>query len=478
MTGAGDRSRTRDILITSAAVIRGTCNRTMITGAETAPDHARFNSGARQGHKSHRAIGSQTLRPSTPQILFGVHINDHNENFEKADSDTNYFSQLNTPRESSFSWHLQDATIIFDLGHKRTSGPVIGECKLCRQTGPLLLSHLVPRWAIRGFTGGGSQVTHSRLGGSILIKTQDGIKEYLLCASCEQYLGIAENYLKDFCSVNVNTIENLGLSLTHSHQVGGTNPHQIFGINRKLLLRSLLGILFKQHVSKSEGYQVPLDAALVKRLRSRILTDDYPHHNYALHAIKWFNFQKEGFSPRDSSFINSGVRKGYTEGHVMIGGMSFFLSFTSHNSVKNYKRVQNGRVFLDRSDPWHIWCADLLENLTHNDYFYPDGVLASQVGPWGVDPSGPCPCGSEDESKECCLDLWFSREWYEQYAVNLRAELEYEQKNTEMQVRTLIEKRFPPRSERPDTRLAQPQIPPMRSEPHRKSLTHIRNRSA
>lgn len=76
----------------------------------------------------------------------------------------------------------------------RVSGGITGECCLCGTTKPLQLSHIVPRWLYKWAKREGKIIgDYKSLG--ICTEEQDGRKHYMLCYSCEQFLGEAEAYV-------------------------------------------------------------------------------------------------------------------------------------------------------------------------------------------------------------------------------------------------------------------------------------------
>jgi len=80
-----------------------------------------------------------------------------------------------------------------------TSGPVMGDCRLCPAVGvPLMDSHIIPKWAYRrardpSRANGAPDPVQIEEGAAIQTSTQ--IKEYMLCNDCEQRMGRDEDYV-------------------------------------------------------------------------------------------------------------------------------------------------------------------------------------------------------------------------------------------------------------------------------------------
>ena len=87
--------------------------------------------------------------------------------------------------------------------------PVIGECKLCKNTGvELQNSHIIPRWAykrVRDISATGANPNPIVISDGRAAQISDQIKEYLLCTSCEQILSKNEKYVSSIAYANDGT---------------------------------------------------------------------------------------------------------------------------------------------------------------------------------------------------------------------------------------------------------------------------------
>ena len=120
---------------------------------------------------------------------------------------------------------------------------------------------------------GGVHGRYNSLG--VVTAVQDGNKHYLLCAPCEQYLGEAENYLAILCRSSRAEFAVRGLTILPDCHLEG--------VNRTLVMRGLLGILFKAHFAPSAPFHTSkLDRGSRDSLQRAILRDEYPVERYGV----------------------------------------------------------------------------------------------------------------------------------------------------------------------------------------------------
>jgi len=90
-----------------------------------------------------------------------------------------------------------------------------GKCKLCQEQRELQLSHIIPKFVYSWFKR--TSVSSLRRHDTPNKRIQDGVKEYLLCADCEQLLNEWET---PFCSnvflqIQKNEVGNRGINYTN-----------------------------------------------------------------------------------------------------------------------------------------------------------------------------------------------------------------------------------------------------------------------
>lgn len=275
----------------------------------------------------------------------------------------------------------------------RQSDPVLGICALCLHESRLLLSHIEPKWANRAFKASGEgEFLHTTSGGNIVGRMQDGSKHYLLCTDCEQYLGKAENYLRQISFLNTRQAEKQGFSLIHK----GSHEHFIENIDHALMSRALLGIALKVHFSTSHIYEMPNDK-FVRRVRCAVLKDDYQIMPTLAFGMKWM--KAEGISPQGhitSYFqrLNNNVIAFSTK----IGGIEWIVFL---NNPGRYS--EEDELFWNRPH-WMISVGDI----RNSALLLPDH-WESYDGPSSCCQTGandPCPCDSQKMFGECCQNFW------------------------------------------------------------------------
>lgn len=254
------------------------------------------------------------------------------------------------------------------LGHQRVSG-IEGQCRLCLNAGPLLLSHVEPKWAYRLFAG--PEVFHTVDGMSDSIVRQDGAKAYMLCSSCEQYLGLAERHLATICRGGAVEMTSGGISVGPALSDARGDRALLSGVDPTLLIRALLGILLKRFwfPGTVRGSIDELTQSEAENIREAVLGDTYPPHLYATHAVKWFDARPLGLSPK--GLLLTEVAPGRPRNvAILIGGLTFFMSMNgSFVERKRLAREFAGESFeLGVRARWTVMCADFADNNSFNAY--------------------------------------------------------------------------------------------------------------
>jgi len=300
------------------------------------------------------------------------------------------------------SRNLDDGKLVPNLvnaGHRRTPG-VRGACVLCEQEGTLLLGHIIPRWSSRMFSPGEIHYTTNQQ--KQYFPSQDGVKEYLLCAACEQHLGAAENYLAAVCRGTSRDLDSIHVRLEK-----GSRLH---GIDERLIMRSLLGIFLKAHFSKVDTFRsVRLDGAFITSIRRQILSDRYRSHLYYTFAIKWMDLLGSGVPARDVASVGMARSSDAITSAIDLGGMKFFMSFRSTPSARQRVPVPPDG-YLATHRPWNILIGDISTNSMFADRIsqrQPD--LPESVNVFELPPNMTCPCGLSPQTtyQECCLGRWY-----------------------------------------------------------------------
>ncbi|GAA2911321.1 hypothetical protein Acy02nite_89930 [Actinoplanes cyaneus] len=269
------------------------------------------------------------------------------------------------------------------------------------------MSHIAPKWAYKWMKSEGGVIGTARQG-TVSFRKQDGDKHYLLCASCEDFLGKAEDYLSRLTRGTSADLASIGVTL-------GRGP-TLAGINHTLITRGLLGILYKVHYARAAPYdQIRLDQPLIERLRTRILNDDYPDHSLLVVATKWMaGTDLQGANPKSIVIAELLDRPGGAKiFDLFMGGWSWSIVISS---AKNYLKGME-EFTLRPNGSWRLMFGDL----ALHRYFakpdpaeeYPEMAGMFKVHPdedWSsFAPNAPCPCGLGSlDFGACCQRTWLA----------------------------------------------------------------------
>lgn len=283
--------------------------------------------------------------------------------------------------------------------HKR--GDVIGICKLCGDNSRLLLGHILPRWSVSMLSGQQIYNTYNQI--ENYYTTQDGGKEYLFCATCEQHLGEAENYLAHISRGTGADLKKIGVQI----ELGG----RLHRLDQKLLYRAILGIFYKAHLSEiAMYYNAKLDARLSLSIKRQILADNYANEAYNIQAIKWFDWSESGALPRDTCSVSVQRSSRSITGYIQIGGMEFRANFRTQPHILREFPIDS---FLALGKPWSIIVADVLDKSVLGriqEDLYPG--VSRRIDTCTFPLASACPCQSPqgEDYVNCCHGRWYPSE--------------------------------------------------------------------
>lgn len=273
-----------------------------------------------------------------------------------------------------------------------------GACHLCEREGGLLLSHVAPRWGFCYLKQEGGVIGSIRTKG-IRFQSQDGPKHYLLCGSCEQYLGEAESYLALLSRGNPSELEQ--------HRVCLRPGAVLQGVNARLVRRAVLGVLLKAHfATSSEFNSISLDPVFLPALRRRLLRDEYTSATHPVLATRWMSCEAPGANPRAMVVATLKSDNRYVLFDLMLGGWSWTVVLRGQNYVRRALPSFREQSFLNES----AWVISLGELAISNAVVGGDQVLR-RAGPapkgWKTwPPASHCPCGTGLTFAECCAYTW------------------------------------------------------------------------
>ncbi|MEU7868303.1 hypothetical protein [Dactylosporangium sp. NPDC049140] len=289
---------------------------------------------------------------------------------------------------------------------RREEVPPVGQCRLCLNERTLCLSHIVPKWAFHWMKKEGGVLGTSE-NGRITFREQDGSKHYMLCSDCEHHLGEAEDYLAHLARGRRVDLSKVRVSI----RPGPT----LHNVNFELVMRGLLGILFKLNFATAVPYdRISFDRRFVDRLRQRIQNDDYPTHSLFVVATKWISVYEPEINPKSMVVAEPLQRRRFD---LLMGGWSWTLLMSSSTRVLN---EDAGGLVLRRDEPWQVLVG---ETLRHRRFEIVEDVLsrafedrldgAGVGGIWDtIDPDSDCPCGlGRAAYRACCAEGWTTPAW-------------------------------------------------------------------
>lgn len=286
--------------------------------------------------------------------------------------------------------------IAYVVTSSRKKYVVVEPCALCGLTKKLQLSHIVPAWAIRMFEGKGI-VYGSAEGGKLKYRRQDGSKFYLLCESCEQWLGQAEDYLSLLSRGSRDEMLARGITIYD----GGF----LTGVERSLIIRGLLGIIFKSHFSPNASHTtVKLDRRQLVRFRQRLIRDDYPADSFGIKAIKWMSYADDRIHVRDMISVFQYSKGRTKQVHLMFGGISYFVDLHPGSADPSQLPLSSPT----NDGKWNILIGDASQSVHITKNHFPDAVqLPDSYSVLDYDSSKRCPCGLPGNYGDCCREVWF-----------------------------------------------------------------------
>jgi hypothetical protein len=289
--------------------------------------------------------------------------------------------------------------------HAKSSDEVVGLCGLCQQISPLLLSHVVPKWAAQWSKAEGMPLGRYRSIGAVT-ETPDYPKFYLLCFDCEQLLGSAEGYISRLCKGTASELLAAGIWLRPGDQV--TFLHHV---DTTLVFQAIAGTLLRAHLAPHIMFKrVSLSRYELREIRSAILNGHFPAERFAMFAAKWMNTTIPGMNPRSLLFPAFDRMFGGASFDLTMGGMSwtFFIGPAPRWRQFVFPDCDGeDPVFLGFNDRWKISTVELagLRHLAPEDR--PEFELVFDSNWEDVDASGPCPCGLADSTFDsCCSGRW------------------------------------------------------------------------
>ncbi len=290
------------------------------------------------------------------------------------------------------------------VGSDKKSKNIAGLCRLCGVQSRLLLGHVAPRWSAQWVKAEGGVVGRYR---TIDIETRerDFPKHYFFCAPCEQRLGEAENYLRHFTWGTPREMKAISATVTMDRRTGLPT---VVGLDARLLMRAVLGVVFKAHLAPSQAFAgCSLSRSEAAAVRRALETDEYSGGRFAVHVQRLMNRLVPGVNPRAMMHVHSRREAGGLIVRVNLGGMLWTVFIGPvHRHVAELARQTQVDFFLRAGRPLPVnpseWALDPIAfaaiELTWDDL--------EEGEP--IPPDAPCPCGLDATFADCCSDRWLA----------------------------------------------------------------------
>ena len=142
----------------------------------------------------------------------------------------------------------------------------MGKCQLCHADADLRNSHIIPEWCYKPLYDENPRRLHElSTDASTPNKAfrQKGLREQLLCASCEQHFGVFENYARKVIYGGVP------IEIDQSHGV-----LNLKGLDYRLLKAFQLSILWRSSVTRLPFFAQVSLGPHEERIRQRLLSGD------------------------------------------------------------------------------------------------------------------------------------------------------------------------------------------------------------
>ena len=278
---------------------------------------------------------------------------------------------------------------------KRTT---FGDCVLCGQYAQLELGHIVPRWAGKWLKDEGYVLgKYDSIG--VETRSQDIEKHYMMCRSCENFLGAPEGYLANTVRGTPNDLALRSLDLVREED----DRVRLDNVDADLVLRALLGILFKAHLSPHHMYRhVRLPAWALTETIEALQRDVYPRERFSVISLKIMNLTVPDVNPR--ARINAHMRS-FAAGVGTVFRFGGFVFVVHVGAIERFEL--EGDIQSLRTGDTSIRIG--VGEFTYEPGIVPDDLFDAPRLPTGyVATDDRCPCGLQAEFGKCCRGRWLS----------------------------------------------------------------------
>jgi hypothetical protein len=271
-----------------------------------------------------------------------------------------------------------------------------GTCILCGTYAQLELGHVVPRWAGKWLKDEGYVLgKYDSLG--VHTRSQDIEKHYMMCRTCENFLGAAEGYLANIVR---GTREELAARSIALHRETDELV-RLDSVDSTLALRALLGVLFKAHMSPHHIFRhIRLPAWALSEVLAALKQDVYLRSRFSVIALKIVNLTVPDVNPRariEAELRTFGPGVGAA---LRFGGFSFFVHV---GAVDRFELEDKMPSLRPGETEWRIGIGE---------FVYEPGILPEdafdvpRVPGRYLSATDRCPCGLDRDFSQCCQGRW------------------------------------------------------------------------
>lgn len=271
-----------------------------------------------------------------------------------------------------------------------------GDCVLCGHHAQLELGHIVPRWAGKWLKDEGYVLgEYSSLG--VSTRSQDIEKHYMMCRTCENFLGTAEGYLANIVRGTPGDLAARSLTLVRE----GPDRVRLDNVDAGLVMRALLGVLFKAHLSPHQVYrQVRLPAWALRELVHALRQDVYPSARFSVIALKIMNLTIPDVNPRARINAHSASFGAGIGTVIRFGGFVFLIHV---GAVERFALERDIRSVRSGGTSMQIGIGEF----TYEPGILPEDAFdVPRVFTGYVADTDRCPCGMDADFADCCRGRW------------------------------------------------------------------------
>ena len=236
---------------------------------------------------------------------------------------------------------------------KRVAGGVTRACVMCENVCTLRLGHVVPKWMhewVKAEGGGRIHGKYPSLGIPHAV-TQDGEKHYLLCDTCEEFMSVAEGYMRTVMIGSVDERSSVGVLEAR----GG-----LTGVRFDLVQRFMLGVALRGHFATGGVFHsARLPTAMLPRVRRAVVHGPISDAEFPIFAVRFVS-SLPGVDPKAALVTDYRQVGDYAPIFRLIGGGWDWTVFLCGDDPRGAKELFNLRLRAEGMLP--VYVQEFTEN--------------------------------------------------------------------------------------------------------------------